>query len=178
MNLWDWSSLPSKWKCYSLSCIWLFLIPWSTCSPPELSVHGIRQARILEWIAIHFSRGSSLTQRSNPGLLHCRQILYYLSTREALSSIQISVNPWPWLFCSFHSAKPVFFSFFFFFLSHLQEFVNPLMNLSNLLWIYLWKITPTRKLVFQLVSELEGGKEKHLRYADKTEINSSSGIWT
>ena len=29
------------------------------CSPPESSVHGISQARILEWVAISFSRGSS-----------------------------------------------------------------------------------------------------------------------
>ena len=29
------------------------------CSPPGSSVHGIFQARILEWFAIHFSRGSS-----------------------------------------------------------------------------------------------------------------------
>ena len=29
------------------------------CSPPCSSVHGILQARILEWVAISFSRGSS-----------------------------------------------------------------------------------------------------------------------
>ena len=29
------------------------------CSPPGYSIHGILQARILEWIAISFSRGSS-----------------------------------------------------------------------------------------------------------------------
>ena len=29
------------------------------CSPPSSSVHGILQARILEWFAISFSRGSS-----------------------------------------------------------------------------------------------------------------------
>ena len=29
------------------------------CSPPDSSVHGILQARILEWLAIYFSRGSS-----------------------------------------------------------------------------------------------------------------------
>ena len=29
------------------------------CSPPGSSIHGILQARILEWIAIPFSRGSS-----------------------------------------------------------------------------------------------------------------------
>jgi len=28
-------------------------------SPPGSSVHGIFQARILAWVAIHFSRGSS-----------------------------------------------------------------------------------------------------------------------
>ena len=29
------------------------------CSPPGFSVHGISQARILEWVAVSFSRGSS-----------------------------------------------------------------------------------------------------------------------
>ena len=29
------------------------------CSPPGSSVHGISQARILEWVAITYSRGSS-----------------------------------------------------------------------------------------------------------------------
>ena len=29
------------------------------CSIPDSSVHGIFQARVLEWIAISFSRGSS-----------------------------------------------------------------------------------------------------------------------
>ena len=36
------------------------------CSPPGSSVHGILQARILEWVAIPFSRGSS--QGSHPGI--------------------------------------------------------------------------------------------------------------
>jgi len=47
------------------------------CSPPGSSVHGISQARILEWVAISFFRGSSLPdQESHSSLLHCRQILY------------------------------------------------------------------------------------------------------
>ena len=45
------------------------------CSPPGSSVRGVLQVRILEWAVIPFSRGSSLTQGSNPGLLHCRRIL-------------------------------------------------------------------------------------------------------
>ena len=48
------------------------------CSPPGSS-HGIFQARVLEWVAISFSRGSSPTQGSNLGLPHCRQTLYHLS---------------------------------------------------------------------------------------------------
>ena len=40
-----------KWKCYLLSHVRLCVIPWS--------VHGILQARILEWVAIPFFRGSS-----------------------------------------------------------------------------------------------------------------------
>ena len=43
------------------------LVTWSCptlcntmdCSLPGFSVHGISQARILEWVAISFSRGSS-----------------------------------------------------------------------------------------------------------------------
>ena len=46
-----------KWKCYSLSHVWLFATP--DCSPPGSSVHGILQVGILEWVAIPFSRGSS-----------------------------------------------------------------------------------------------------------------------
>ena len=53
------------------------------CSQPGSSVHGILQARILEWIAIPFSRGIFPTQGSNQRLLHCRRILYWLGHRES-----------------------------------------------------------------------------------------------
>ena len=46
------------------------------CSPPGSSVHGISQARILEWVAISFSTGIFPTHELNLNLLHCRQILY------------------------------------------------------------------------------------------------------
>ena len=48
-------------------------------SPPCSSVHGILQARILEWVAVPFSRGVFPTQGLNPGLPHGRQIPYCLS---------------------------------------------------------------------------------------------------
>ena len=43
----------------SLSCVWLYASPYGLCGPPGSSVHGILQARILEWVAISSSRGSS-----------------------------------------------------------------------------------------------------------------------
>ena len=49
------------------------------CNLLGSSVHGILQARILEWVAMPLSRGSSQTQESNLGLLHYRQILYCLN---------------------------------------------------------------------------------------------------
>ena len=64
------------WSACILSHGQLFCDPMD-CSPPGSSVHGIFQARILEWVAITFSWGSS--QGSNPDLLHCRQSLYHLS---------------------------------------------------------------------------------------------------
>ena len=48
-------------------------------SLPGSSSHGVLHARILEWVVISFSRGIFLTQGLNPGLQHCRQILYHLS---------------------------------------------------------------------------------------------------
>ena len=61
---------------------------WSTrhdlmnCSPLGSSVHGIFQARILEWVAISSSRDLPNTG-SNPHLLHCWQIIHCWAIREA-----------------------------------------------------------------------------------------------
>ena len=40
------------------------------CSLPGSSVHGILQARILEWVTISFSKGIFPTQGLNPDLPH------------------------------------------------------------------------------------------------------------
>ena len=58
------------------------------CSPPGSSVHGISQARILEWVAIFNSRGSSWPRDwTHVSCLSCigRRILYYRTTWEELS---------------------------------------------------------------------------------------------
>ena len=51
------------------------------CSPPGSSVHGILQARILEWVAISYSRGSSWPrERTRISCISCTgtRILYQL----------------------------------------------------------------------------------------------------
>ena len=61
------------------------------CNLPGSSVHGILQARVLEWVAVSFSR-----HLPNPGLLHCTQTLYRLSysSVQPLSRVRLFVAPW------------------------------------------------------------------------------------
>ena len=65
--------------CVLVTQLCMTLCDSMNCSLPGSSVHVILQARILEWVAIPFSRGIFPIQGSNPGLLLCRQILYQLS---------------------------------------------------------------------------------------------------
>ena len=54
----------------SLSLVQFFATPWTR-------VHGIFQARILDLLSL--LQGIFSTQGLNPGLPHCRQILYQLN---------------------------------------------------------------------------------------------------
>ena len=54
------------------------------CNPMDYTVHGILQARILEWVAIPFSRGIFPTQGSNTGLPYCRRFFTSWATKEAI----------------------------------------------------------------------------------------------
>ena len=45
--------------CYLVTKLCPTLCDPVDCSPPGFSIHGIFQARILEWIASSFTRGSS-----------------------------------------------------------------------------------------------------------------------
>ena len=87
------------------------------CSPPGSTVQWIFQARILQWVAISFSRGSS--QPRDPTCISCINmwILYHWATTETLicifSSIQFSsfqLLSHVWLFATpwttAHQASP------------------------------------------------------------------------
>ena len=55
-------------------------------SLPGSSVHGILQARMLEWVAIPFSR------RDPAGLLNCGQILYRVTWEVRTYCVQCPVR--------------------------------------------------------------------------------------
>ena len=78
-------SLLRNWK--ALSCVWL--CDPMDCSLPGSSVLEILQARILEWVAVAFP-----TQGLNPGLPHCRQILYHLSQEGGPYFQSIAIRKW------------------------------------------------------------------------------------
>ena len=66
----------------SLSRVQLFHDPMD-CSPPGSSVHEISLARILEWVTISFSRGSSWPRDWTQISCTSGQILYHLSRQES-----------------------------------------------------------------------------------------------
>ena len=59
------------------------------CSPPGSSVHGILQARILEWVAISFSRGSSWPWDRTQVSCIAGEFFTVWATREMLKRIHL-----------------------------------------------------------------------------------------
>ena len=74
------------------------------CNPMDYIVHGILQARILDWVAILFSRGIFPTQGSNPGLSHCRwtlcQLSHKVSPKEKNVKVKVRSLSDIWLFAT------------------------------------------------------------------------------
>ena len=80
-----------KWKkvLVTQSCLTLWDI--EDCSPPGSSVHGILQARVLEWVALPSSRGSSWPRDwTRASCVSCTagRFSTYWATGEAESSLQ------------------------------------------------------------------------------------------
>ena len=92
-----------KWSEVAQSCP--TLCDPMDCSPPGSSVHGILQTRLLEWVAISFSKGSFLP-RDRTQVSHIagrcfnlwatkEQLNTYLDiVVQSLSCVQFFVTPW------------------------------------------------------------------------------------
>ena len=84
-----------------LSHIQLFCDPMD-CSPPGSTVHGFLQARILEWVGISSSRGSSRPRDGThfscvsctAGGFFTAEPLTKLSSVQLLSCVQLFATPW------------------------------------------------------------------------------------
>ena len=77
-----------------MCCVLVTQLCWTLCyprdcGPPGSSVRGILQARILEWVAISFFRGSS---RPRDWTLRYRQSLCHLSLQGSLVIMLINKN--------------------------------------------------------------------------------------
>ena len=85
--------------CVLVAQLCLTLCDPMDCGLPGSSVHGILQARMLEPVAVFFSReGIFLTQESNLNLLHCKQILYCLNRQGSPAAAAAkSLQPCPTL---------------------------------------------------------------------------------
>ena len=73
------------WKWKSLSHVWLFATSWT--------VHGILQARILEWVAFLFSRRSSQPRDRTQVSLIAGRILYQLSHKGSPRTLEWVAYP-------------------------------------------------------------------------------------
>ena len=72
------------WRNKNISCsVCLTLCNPMDCSPPGSSAHGILQARILEWVAIPFSKGSSWPRDRTQISYTASKFLTIWATREA-----------------------------------------------------------------------------------------------
>ena len=70
----------------SLSRVWLFATPWTVACQAPLSM-GIFQARILEWVAMPFSRGSSQSREWTRVSQIAGKLFTLRATRKAFSEV-------------------------------------------------------------------------------------------
>ena len=89
----EWLSASSCVCIHSVAKLCLTLCNPMGYSPPGSSVHGISQPRILEWVTIPFSRGSSRSRDRTHISCTGRQVLHHLShlgsSYEAASLCQV-----------------------------------------------------------------------------------------
>ena len=75
------------------------------CSPPGASVHGILQARILQWVPIPFSRGSS-RPRARTQVSHIAGRFFTIIATKAYSShLYYGCELFFSMFLNFHKLK-------------------------------------------------------------------------
>ena len=83
----------------SISHAWLFVTPWTVAR--QASLHGISQARILEWVTIPFSRGSSQPRNwTRVSCISCigTQLLYHWAAVHGVVKSRTWLSDFPFTF--------------------------------------------------------------------------------
>ena len=86
----------------SLSHVWL-MWPHGLCSMPDSSVYGIFHTKILEWVVISLSKGSSWSRdQTHISCVFCtgRQILYCYASWEACTTVSPIKRPQGWFYAN------------------------------------------------------------------------------
>ena len=80
-----------KWKYSSLCHVQLFVAPWTVAHQAPLSLEF---SRLNTGVGCHSPfQGIFLTLGLNPGLSHCRQILYHLSYQGRCLKVKVLLRP-------------------------------------------------------------------------------------
>ena len=98
LSTWSW-----HFVVWLLSRVWLFG-NLRDCSLPGSSVHGISQARILEWVAISFSRGSSRPRdQTHVSCISCITGSFFTSELPEALDPTLGLSPWRLSPCTPHT---------------------------------------------------------------------------
>ena len=76
------------WICCSVSCVRFFATPWTVA---HQAVHGDSSGKDTGVGCHALLQGIFPTQGSNPGLVHCRWILYHLNYQGSLVQVEGTV---------------------------------------------------------------------------------------
>ena len=93
LSRWCWNKV--KWSLVAQSC--QTLCDPMDCSPPGFSIQGIFQAKVMEWVAISFSRGSSWP-RDQTWVSHIVGRCFTVWAKESANAKaeELGLDPWVW----------------------------------------------------------------------------------
>ena len=88
-NLWIWIQIKAELIIMLVTQSCLTLCDLMIYSPPGSSVHGINQSRMLEWVVISFSRGSSQPMDRSQVSYTAGRFLTVWATMEAQNRVKV-----------------------------------------------------------------------------------------
>ena len=92
-----------------LSHVWLFVTSWAIACQAPLFM-GLFLARILEWVAISFSKGSSW--KRDPNHISLIKIINYCTAKETVNKLKRQPTDWEKIFANDVAFKGLIFQIY------------------------------------------------------------------